>query len=260
MHTDFYRAAEYYDVAFSYRDVPGEVSFLLALADRYGGRPVHSALELACGTGYHTVELARRGVRATGLDLSADMIRVLAENGRKQGLDVHAVVGDMARFDVPAARCDLAFNLLTSISYLLTDADVDAHFACVARHLQPGALYVVENNHPKDFFTGEHFRESKWTMERDGVVVETSWMAEPPALSWVEQKYRVKARYTVDDRGKKLVLEDEAWLRMLLPLEMSRAAAAAGLRRVAAFGDWRFDRPLDDSDASWRNLAVFRKD
>lgn len=258
MHHDFYKHAEYYDIAFSYRDVKGEVDFLLALSERYG-RPPRAALELACGPGYHALELARRGVQATGLDLAADMVRILSEKAKAAKLDVHGVVGDMKSFRVPG-RFDLAFNLLTSISYLLTDDDLDAHFATVAQHLEKGGLYVVENNHPKDFFEGEHFKESRWTMTRDGVSVDTSWMCEPPAKSWVQQRYRVKARYVVDDHGKQIVLEDAAWLRMLLPLEMSRHAAKHGLRLVGSYGDWRFDQPLDDSEASWRNLAVYVKD
>lgn len=259
MHHDFYKHAAYYDIAFSYRDVAGEVSFLLALCDRFVGRPVRSALELACGPGYHALELARRGVPSWGLDLSADMIRIVNDKAAAARRDVHGVVGDMQRFSL-GRTFDLAFNLLTSISYLLDDESIDAHFATVAAHLSQGGLYVVENNHPRDFFEGAHFEESRWTMERDGVVVDTAWMYERPEISWVEQKYRVKARYVVDDHGQRTVLEDAAWLRMLLPLEMSRHAARHGLRRVAAYGDWRFDRPLDDSPASWRNLAVFQKD
>lgn len=258
MHQDFYRAAAYYDIAFSYRDVAGEVAFLQALARTHAGREARSALELCCGPGYHALELARRGVAAAGLDLSAEMIGILDDKARAQGLVVQATVGDMKAFALDR-RFDLVCNLLTSISYLLSDDDLDAHFATVAAHLAPGGIYVVENNHPKDFFEGDHFKESRWTMERDGVTVDTAWMYEPPVVSWTEQRYRVKARYTVDDHGARTVLEDAAWLRMLLPFEMNRHAARHGLQHVGAYGDWQLDRPLDDSAASWRNLAVYQR-
>lgn len=258
MHTEFYRQAEYYDIAFSYRDVRKETDFFYGVWDRHARRPLKSALELCCGPGYHALELARRGVSSAGLDLSADMVRVLDEKARAERLAVTAHCADMRDFALPR-RFDLALNLLTSISYLLTNEDVLRHFGAVADHLEDGGLYLVENNHPRDFFEGDHFRPSRWTMERDGVVVETTWMARPPRINLVDQTYEVTARYEVDDKGKKLAFEDQAPLRMLLPPEMRLMAAQKGLALVGAYGDFSLGQPLDDSDRSWRTIAVFQK-
>jgi SAM-dependent methyltransferase len=258
MHHDFYRQAEYYDIAFSYRGVPLEVDFLQAMHAKHAHRPLTSAIELCCGPGYHALEFARRGVRSAGLDLAPDMVRILRAAAESQGLTVQGVVDDMKAFQL-AERFDLAYNLLTSISYLTSNDDVLAHMRTVAAHLEDGGVYVVENNHPKDFFEGEHFKPSQWTMQRDGLVVETTWMVDRPKISWVDQTYVVKARYRVKDGDKTLEFVDEAPLRMLLPLEMSALAAQAGLKLVASFGDWDERRPLDDDPASWRNIAVFRK-
>ncbi len=258
MHHDFYRHAEYYDIAFSYRDVPKETDFLVEMFRRHAGRPLQSALELCSGPGYHAIELARRGVRSAALDLAPDMIRILKTKAAAAHVKVDGVVDDMRSFQLPQ-RFDLAYNLLTSISYLTSNDDLLAHMKSTAAHLTDGGLYVVENNHPKDFFEGEHFKESKWTMEQGGVSVETSWMFERPKITWVDQTYVVKARYRVTDGDKRHEFVDEAPLRMLLPLEMTALAAQAGLRMVAAFGDWDVARPLDDSPASWRNIAVYKK-
>ncbi len=247
MHHDFYRHAAYYDIAFSYRDVAKESDFLVEMFRRHGGRPLQSA-----------IELARRGVRSAALDLAPDMIDRLRTKADAASVKVDGVVDDMRTFKLEQ-RFDLAYNLLTSISYLPTNEDLLVHMKNTAAHLTDGGLYIVENNHPKDFFEGEHFKESKWTMEQGGVSVETSWMFERPVISWVNQSYVVKARYRVTDGDKYVEFIDEAPLRMLLPLEMSALAAQAGLRLVAAFGDWDVAQPLDDGPGSWRNIAVYRK-
>ena len=47
------------------------------------GQPVHTVLDLACGTGTMTCLLAERGYETIGVDRSADMLAVAAEKGRQ---------------------------------------------------------------------------------------------------------------------------------------------------------------------------------
>jgi len=75
-YDDYYRdpeVAEAYDV--SSPGLEGDVDFYLALAKEAvaAGRQV---LELACGTGRVAIQLARAGVRVTGLDRSPAMLAV----------------------------------------------------------------------------------------------------------------------------------------------------------------------------------------
>ena len=46
------------------------------------GRPVKNVLDLACGTGSLTWELARRGYQMTGVDLSSEMLSLAEEKCR----------------------------------------------------------------------------------------------------------------------------------------------------------------------------------
>src|SRR5215510_6468848 len=64
-----YGNAEIYDKAFSYRNFDAETNFLLDLYGRFssrGGLP-RSVLEVASGTGRHSLELVRRGIRQVAL-------------------------------------------------------------------------------------------------------------------------------------------------------------------------------------------------
>ena len=69
-----YTIPEIYDIAFDFRDIPAEVDFLLEKTQKYLGRNVTSALELACGPAYHTREIARRNLIADGIDLEPRMV------------------------------------------------------------------------------------------------------------------------------------------------------------------------------------------
>jgi SAM-dependent methyltransferase len=264
-HHAFYDDARAYDVAFSYRDVEAELSFLVDVAHRHGGGAPRTFLELAAGPGYHAVAAARRGLRATALDLSAPMIARAHEKAAAAGVAIDGVVADMAAFTLPAP-VDLACNLLTSISYLTSTKALHDHFRCVARALRPGGVYVVENNHPNDFWTRDHFQPSQWTMTaNDGahaLEVFTSWVDEPPAIDVVEQTYTVKARTEVKESGPtgehRRTLVDRATLRMIWPQELVAHGLAHGLQLAAFHGALDASIAIDDARA-WRTVAVFVK-
>lgn len=264
-HHAFYDDAHAYDVAFSYRDVDAELAFLLAMAERHGSRgPARSFLELASGPGYHAVKAAQRGLRSVALDLSAPMVERAKAKAEAAGVVVEGIIADMARFTLKEP-VDLACNLLTSISYLLDVAQLHHHFASVAAAMHKGGVYVIENNHPNDFWSREHFQPSRWTMQQATpdaeVEVFTSWIDEPPTIDLVRQTYSVACRTEVSERGKdgattKRTLQDRATLRMIWPQELVAYATANGFRLARFYGELNEAVAIDDAKA-WRTVAVF---
>jgi len=61
--------ARYYDVLYQDKDYAGEADFVLSCLVRRQGEP-RTLLDLGCGTGRHGLEMARRGVSVTGVDMS----------------------------------------------------------------------------------------------------------------------------------------------------------------------------------------------
>jgi SAM-dependent methyltransferase len=264
-HHAFYDDARAYEVAFGYRDIEAELDFLLAVAKRHGATEAASFLELAAGPGYHATAAAQRGLRSTALDLSAPMIERARTRAHHAGVVVDGVVADMADFalDEPVA---LACNLLTSISYLTTAISLHRHFGCVAQSLLPGSVYVVENNHPNDFWTRAHFAPSRWTMtskdDEHALEVFTSWLDEEPVIDVVSQTYEVKARTEVKETSSKgehqRTLVDRATLRMIWPQELVAHGLAHGLSLASFYGALDVEISIDDPRA-WRAVAVFVK-
>lgn len=108
------------------------------LADLAGGG---SALEFAIGTGRVAVPLAARGVRVSGIELSAPMVEQLRSKASADEIPV--VQGDMATSRV-SGEFDLVYLVFNTIANLLTQHEQVACFANAARHLRPGGHFVVE--------------------------------------------------------------------------------------------------------------------
>ncbi|MGI6016602.1 MAG: class I SAM-dependent methyltransferase [Methanothrix sp.] len=104
----------YEENVFTKNTIP-EVDFLTEeLAVEKGG----SILDVGCGTGRHSIELARRGYAVTGLDLSSEMLARAADAARSAGVNVQWIRSDAARFHLPdkydaaICLCEGGFGLL----------------------------------------------------------------------------------------------------------------------------------------------------
>lgn len=62
------------------------------------GLPAGTAiLDIPCGEGRHSIDLASRGYRVTGLDQSAPLLEIARAEGAQRGVNVEWVEGDMRR-------------------------------------------------------------------------------------------------------------------------------------------------------------------
>lgn len=75
-------------------------------------------LDIGCGTGRHAVELAKRGYRVTGIDLSESMLSAAKAKAAKLGLQIDFTVCDARQlpytdaFDLAIMLCEGGFPLM----------------------------------------------------------------------------------------------------------------------------------------------------
>jgi SAM-dependent methyltransferase len=115
---------------------------VVELAGRAGAELASPIADLACGPGRHSRELARRGERVIGIDLSAPflgMAQVAADGGSPQRF----VCGDLRRLAIADASFRTALLLGNSFGYFSDDENL-AILAEIARILQPGGLLCLE--------------------------------------------------------------------------------------------------------------------
>jgi SAM-dependent methyltransferase len=100
-------------------------------------------LDNPCGNGRHALELAARGYRVTGIDVSAEFIAEATASAQARGLDAEFQHRDMR--DVGStAEFDGVFCFGNSFSYMDYDGSC-AFLAAVSLALKPGGRFVLES-------------------------------------------------------------------------------------------------------------------
>lgn len=103
------------------------------LVDRLDPRPGERVLDLGCGDGTLTLQIAARGAAVVGIDASADMVAA----ARARGVDARQERAE----SLPFVR---EFDAVFSNAVLHWIKNADAVAASVARALKPGGRFVGE--------------------------------------------------------------------------------------------------------------------
>ncbi len=133
-----YDNPKYYEIAFSFRDIPKEVDFIEQLIAKESKIPVKTFLEMAAGNSPHMPELCRRGYSYIGLELGKQMIKYARNKIKALSLNAEIIEGDMIRFSLSQpVDCTLLF--LGSL-YVKNDKELISHLNSVATATQNGGL------------------------------------------------------------------------------------------------------------------------
>jgi cyclopropane fatty-acyl-phospholipid synthase-like methyltransferase len=136
-------ATKYDDECFT-KSTAAEVEFIIT---ELGLKPGMSILDMGSGTGRHTVALALRGYRMTGVDLSAGMLAVARQRAQAAGVNIEFIQSDAtkfksdARYDAALCLCEGSFGLIGSADDPL---EHDLSTLCnINSALKPGAGFIL---------------------------------------------------------------------------------------------------------------------
>jgi ubiquinone/menaquinone biosynthesis C-methylase UbiE len=119
----------------------GDIQFYRNLAQRANGE----VLEVGVGTGRVAVELAKAGIRVTGLDMSEAMLAIAAEKGSASAVAdrLRLERGDMRNFDLGRRKFELIIVPYRAFQLLLTPEDQLAALAAFRRHLRRSGILAL---------------------------------------------------------------------------------------------------------------------
>lgn len=142
---DFFdgHALQYMENVFT-RNTIAEVDFIMDIFNPAEGQ---SILDVGCGTGRHSVELARRGYKVVGIDLSSGMLVQARKAAEAAGVEVEFIKADATeyrpetQFDFAVCLCEGAFCLLgTGDDPIEHDLKILSN---IRDSLKPGGMFIL---------------------------------------------------------------------------------------------------------------------
>ena len=208
-------------------------------------------LDLCCGMGRISAELARRGLSVTGVDITPSLLETARGDSSYEGLDIEYIEADARAFKRPGFF-DFAVNLYISFGYFENPLDDLLMARNVYESLKPGGCFIIETLGKemavRDFTGGEWFERAGFTVLTEYEAVD-SWAGlknrwilignSPPAAG--EAPARIEKTFTQ---------------RLYAATELGDLLYKAGFSSVEIYGGWD-ESPYDDRAEAL--IAVGRK-
>ena len=215
------------------------------LVEKLALEPGARVLDLACGHGRVTLELARRGYRVTGLDLSPRSLELARAAAEGERLAIDWVHADMR--EIPAGPpFDAIVNVYTSFGYFDADDDNQRVLDGVAAALAPGGRFLIDVVNLLSL--ARRYRDTMWEELEDGML-----FLQDHRFDFLAGRNRARWTFVRTDGTRSELVHS---VRGYTPHELAKMLSRAGLEVVGSWGD--FDGS-ELSFAGWRLILLARK-
>ena len=198
-------------------------------------------LDLGCGTGKMTIELARRGYDMTGIDYSPEMLDIARSIAEEEGHDVLWLCQDMREFEL-YGTVDAAVCCLDCINHLEEKEDLEECFSLVHNYLIPDGIFVFDINGRYKF--ENIYADNTFAMEEDGGLC--VWENYYDHVTKLCDFYITLFKEGEDGRYDRY--DETQTERMYTLSEIKASLEKCGMEFMYAFGDLEFTPGSDESE------------
>lgn len=208
-----------------------------------GMRKGSRVLDLCCGVGRHSIELARRGFNVVGVDLTEQYINTARKQAIAEGLNIQFIRDDMKRF-CQLDYFDAVINMYTAFGYFENPADDRRVINNVYYSLRKGGKLLIQTMSKE--ILARIFQPRNWHRENGKIVLEERKLTN--SWAWINNTW------TIFDKNKRY--EYKFGHRLYSAAELTCLLRDCGFDSVKIYGD--FDGCDYDQNAK-RLIAVAKK-
>lgn len=240
----------YYDALYQDKDYQKETDLVFKLSRKFGLKSPQKVLEIGCGTGNHTIHLAKIAPYLVAIDIDERMVKLAkAKIPESNSLKIiHTSIEDLKEDNF-----DLALAMFNVVTYISKPAELHSFMKGVSHKLVQGAVFVF------DCWNGvaaikDPPQVKKGKVDYRGEKIEYSLI---PTTNFLNQ--RVRMDYTLKVTSGKRVRQDSfSFVQMLwTPAQIIFAAEEAGLEVVLCSPLGGADRVATEND--WKIIFCCRK-
>ncbi len=243
-YSDF---AYVYDVLMGDVDYPSRADYLLKLFEKFDKAPT-LLLDVACGTGGFSIEMAKRNIEVIGTDLSEDMLSVAREKTDDEGLDILYLCQRAEDLDL-YGTVDGAICCMDSINHITDPHTLQRAFEKISLFLEPQRLFIFDVN--TLYKQREILADNTFVLEEEGVYC--VWQNE-----YIPQEKitNISLDFFCEEDGVYIRSGEEFSEKAYTHNELSRLLENAGFKAEAVFGYMTLEKPTDTCE---RAVYVCRK-
>ncbi len=203
---------------------------------RRRGLPGNTVLDLACGTGSLTWELAARGYEMIGVDRSPEMLAQAAGKARQVRTPPLFLCQSMEKLDL-YGTVDACVCCLDSVNYVTDPKKLKKTFQRVRLFLVPGGLFLFDVNSPEKLedLDGQVFLDET---EDSYCVWRPEYSRRSRICSYYMDLFRRDPETGLWDREEELHRE-----RAYTPEELTALLREAGFSEVKVYGNRKLRPP-----------------
>ncbi len=232
---------------FGYPDTEQQDCDFLEAVFRAYGEGVRNILDIACGTGRHALEMAKRGYQVTGIDLSLEFIQAAQTAAGEQRRKVRFVQQDMTALGFTEAF-EAAYVLFSSLQLLTTNNDLIRFMEGARAALKPGGLLVIEVWNQWAFIAKNQFGNAVFNRDEEAKGVRRHIATETTIGPYNNLMKHYTYRWFW--RGEQ-ELEPRSGIfftRIFSPNELDLLCRLTGFKRLALFGATDILKKIEDPD------------
>lgn len=214
----------YYHQLYAERDEAEAAEFINKLIDYLKPQPGSLMLDMACGRGRHSRQLASKGFDVTGIDLSTDNIKE-ARKGETENL--HFFIHDM-RLPFWINYFDYAFSFFTSFGYFNTRREHENSIRTIAQSLKPNGIFVID-------YLNVHYEESHLIPSSEVEINDTTYYI----TKWYDELYFYK-KIVIENNKLKAPLEYEEKVARFSLGDFLDMLGYQQMQVQDVFGDYKF--------------------
>ncbi len=189
-------------------------------------KPGASVLDLCCGQGRHSVQLAKRGFSVTGLDLSVEYLELAQQAATANNSTIETVAADMR--EIPFEnKFDAIVNMYSSFGYLESETEDLKVLESAAKALKAGGRLLLDMLNRE--WAIDNYIQNDWHTGADGTLY-----VERRDLDLATSRMHVHF-IVVDPKGGRRESIGHI-IRLYTLTEMTRLLERVGIRVTAVFG------------------------
>lgn len=186
-------------------------------------QPASAVLDMCCGIGRHSLELAHRGHKVTGVDRTAGYLAKARQRAEADGLPVEFVQQEMKTF-CRLDTFDAALSLFTSFGYYDDPADNQRVLLNICASLRTGGKLIVDLHGKENL--ARIFQPRGWERRGEYILMEER--------SIVDDWAAIQTRWTILKGSERH--DFEFALHLYSAAELKAMLLAAGFGNARAYG------------------------